>query len=104
MDLSYFEKSLSGLEIGKEGIKGVVEYCINNSKGSESEVAKIIDNEYQTHVIDSKPAILEVISELFLHTGTKGETRFLKLIGSRVKNYIEEIARYPSKHADARAT
>lgn len=74
-------------------IKGISEYCILNSRGCENEVAKIIDEEYQTHVIEQKLAILEVISEIFIMTGTKGETRFLKLIGGRVKNYIEDISR-----------
>ena len=51
MDLSYLEKALRKIELRFEMISGIAEYCVLNSKGCENEVAKIIDEEYQTHII-----------------------------------------------------
>ena len=94
MDLSYLEKALRKIELKNEMIKGISEYCVLNSKGCENEVAKIIDEEYQTHIVEQKLAIFQAIHEIFVDTAAKGETRFLKLIGGRVKNYIEDITRW----------
>ena len=93
MDLGFLEKSLAKLELKPDAMKGVIENCVDNGKGSEKEVARIFENEYQTHVIERKLAILQVISEILVVTGAKKETGYMKAMSAKLKNYFEEISK-----------
>lgn len=64
MDLGHLENIISKVELKRENIKGVAEYCVINNKGNENEIAKIFEKEFKmsTSSVEQQLAILDVMS------------------------------------------
>jgi hypothetical protein len=71
MDLGHLEKLISSIDLKKEMVRSIAEYCVINNKENENEIAKILETEFYrpTTKVIQKIAILDVVSEIFLMTG-----------------------------------
>jgi hypothetical protein len=91
MDLDHLEKLISKIDLRNETVNGIAEYCIANSKSTETEIANVIQKSFPTYYSERMLAILKLVSEIFMKTSSSptDKQRFLKPLAAKSKVYIE---------------